>query len=478
MHSASKRYDVLLARAAGVSPRQVASLTGVPVRSQRRILHEEIPFGMSDQDLHQQRGVGRPTTLAGEFRELLRGWLELQPDCKVSELLRRLRSDHGYLGSKNPVYDFVATARPRKATALPIVRFEGVAGEFAQHDFGTLKVTYTEGTVEKLTFFAARLKYSRALHVTLVDGESTEAFLRGLEAAATAWGGLPLLNVVDNTKAAVLRRRRDPVSGKERIELNLHFASFLQEVGVLAEPTAPYSGNQKGSVENLVRFVKESFLQARHFRHRQDLERQLGEWLQYVNEGRPCDATGIIPVVRLQEELPRLKPLPRLPHGYGLLYHAVARPDGQVRWGGHGYSVPHGWIGQAVAVRVHREVVVLHYEGQQCVHPRTPANGRYSLLPEHRPALFKKPRGKLMAQRQIIMDLCPEGEAFFTELIHRRPHTWREQDLPVVWELFERVGDARMTGALRHCVGEQTIGAEYVRAHLDGWAAQPVGVAV
>lgn len=331
MHSASKRYDVLLARGAGVSPRQVTSLTGVPARSQRRILYEEIPFGMSDQELHQQRGVGRPTTLAVEFRELLRGWLAQQPDAQVSELLRRLRSDHGYQGSKNPVYDFVAATRPRKATALPLVRFEGVAGEFAQHDFGTLTVTYTDGTQEKLTFFAARLKYSRALHVTLVEGESAEAFLRGLEAAATAWGGLPLLNVVDNTKAAVLRRGRDPATGKERIVLNLHFASFLQEVGVLAEPTAPYSGNQKGSVENLVRFVKEGFLTARHFRSRTDLERQLGEWLHYANEVRPCDATGVIPAVRLQEELPRLKPLPSLPHGYGLLYHAVARPDGRVR---------------------------------------------------------------------------------------------------------------------------------------------------
>ena len=36
-----------------------------------------------------------------------------------------------------------------------------------------------------------------------------------MEAAAAVWGGLPLLNVVDNTKAAVIRRVRDPETGKD-----------------------------------------------------------------------------------------------------------------------------------------------------------------------------------------------------------------------------------------------------------------------
>ena len=114
---------------------------------------------------------------------------------------------------------------------------------------------------------------------------------------------------------------------------------------------------------------------------------------------------------------------------------------------------------------------MLHYHQEQVVHPRTPTNGRYSLLPEHRPPLFVKPRGALMAKRQILMDLCPEGEHFFTELVHRRPHTWRETDLPVAWDLFERQGEARMVEAFRYCVGVGAIGGEYLRAWLLGVAA-------
>jgi transposase len=193
-----------------------------------------------------------------------------------------------------------------------------------------LVVTYTDGQSEKLTFYAGRLKYSRALHVCLVEGESTEAFLRGVEAFGIAMGGLPLINVIANTKAAVLRRRRDPETGREQIQYKEQFATFLASVNVFAEPTHPYSGNQKGSVENLIRFVKEGFLLARRFRNRTDLLRQLDEWLEEVNHRRPCDATGIVPAVRLLQEQPYLRSLPFGEAGFGLSYAAVVRREGRV----------------------------------------------------------------------------------------------------------------------------------------------------
>lgn len=462
------RYDVLRAREAGLDAGTIERLTGVPPRSQRRIVQEEIPFGMTDSELHDARRLGRPSELKAPFRETIDAILAAEPQIPVSELLRRLRSDHGYPAGKNPVYTYVRAHRPTAPPPLPTVRFEGVPGEFAQLDFGSLSVTYTGAPGEKLTFFAARLKYSRALHVSLVPDESTEAFLRGLEAAGRAWGGLPLLNVVDNAKSSVLRREKDPGSGKERVHLNAHFASFLREVGVFAEPTYPYSGNQKGSVESLVKFVKHGFLLARRFQNRQDLEHQLAEWLRFVNEERPCDATGVIPALRLQEELARLRPLSFGARGYGLAFPAVVGPDARVRREGFQYSTPHGWIGQTVTLRLHREHLVLHYDGQQVVHPRQPANGRYSLLPEHRAPLFVKPRGAIMAKRQILMDLCPEGLQFFTELVHRRPDTWREQDLPAAWELFEQCGEERMAAALRYCVTHRAYGGEYLRAWDQG----------
>ena len=452
-----------------MGPRKVEEATGVPQRTQRRIVHEEIPFGMTDQQLHKKHRVGRPPALAQELRCVVDALLAEDPRIKTVEVLRRLRSEHGYAAGKNPVYDYVKEARPPRAE-LPVVRFEGVAGEFGQFDFGKLTVPYLDGTSETLIFFAARLKYIRMIHVCLVKGESTEALIRGMESAARAFQGLALINVIDNTKAGVIKRVRHPETGKETIHYQEQFGYFLQEMNILCEPAHPYSGNQKGAVENLVRFVKESFLMARRFQNRADLLRQLAEWQRQVNEERPCEATREIPAQRWAAELPRLRPLPLEEEGYGILYHAVVGRDAFVTCKGYRYSTPATWIGQPVFVRVHPTTVVLHYSGERVTHPRIPSNGRYSLLPEHRAALMVKPRGAVMAQRQILMDLCPAAEDFFTELVHRRPKTWREQDLPIAWELFEQQGEARMQEAFAWCVRREAIGGEYLRAWAEGVA--------
>jgi hypothetical protein len=52
-----------------------------------------------------------------------------------------------------------------------LVRFEGLAGEFSQHDSGEVLVRYQDGTEEKTLFFASRLKYSRWVEVTTVRDE-------------------------------------------------------------------------------------------------------------------------------------------------------------------------------------------------------------------------------------------------------------------------------------------------------------------
>ena len=233
MFSATTRYDVLRALAAGLDARRIEGLTGVPPRSQRRIAEEEIPFQMTDTQLQVRCGVGRPSGLSADVRQVIESLLVTDPVMHVSEVLRRLRSHHGFHGGKSAVYELVKRTRPVKSGPLPVIRFEGVAGEFAQHDFGELVVRFRDGTTERLHFYAGRLKYSRAMHVSLAPKESTEGYIRGMEQAAVRWGGLPLLNVVDNHKAAVLQRVKVPDTGEERIQYQPQFATFLQELSLI-----------------------------------------------------------------------------------------------------------------------------------------------------------------------------------------------------------------------------------------------------
>lgn len=73
-------------------------------------------------------------------------------------VLRRARLD-GYAGGKSALYEPIHSIRP-KAVRL-MTRFEGLPGEFSQHDFGQVDVHFLNGTKKRVHFFASRMKYSR-----------------------------------------------------------------------------------------------------------------------------------------------------------------------------------------------------------------------------------------------------------------------------------------------------------------------------
>ncbi|MCC6668579.1 MAG: hypothetical protein IT375_32845 [Polyangiaceae bacterium] len=70
----------------------------------------------------------------------------------------------------------------------------------------------------------------------------------------------------------------------------------MLDIGVSVEICAPRSGNQKGSVERLVGWVKGAFFKHRKFVDEGDLLAQLEAWVLEANTRTPCRATGAIPV--------------------------------------------------------------------------------------------------------------------------------------------------------------------------------------
>jgi len=88
-----------------------------------------------------QRQIGRPSTVAN-FRKQVVEILQETPDLAALEILRRVR-EAGYQGGKTVLYALGASLRPKPAK--PLVRFEGLPGEFSQHDFGQVEVEFLNG---------------------------------------------------------------------------------------------------------------------------------------------------------------------------------------------------------------------------------------------------------------------------------------------------------------------------------------------
>src|SRR5208283_2525773 len=177
MLSMLKRHEVEILLKAGHGKAEVARLTGVSLCSVKRIAQEGPVVHVDDAAERVQRQIGRPSTVAN-FRK------------PILEILQRVR-EAGYEGGKTALYALVASLRPK--SSKPLVRFEGLPGEFSQHDFGEIEVQFVDGASQRIHFFASRLKYSRLMRVSLVQDEAVESLVRTLAEHLASWGGRPLL---------------------------------------------------------------------------------------------------------------------------------------------------------------------------------------------------------------------------------------------------------------------------------------------
>lgn len=452
MYDAMKRHEIQVLDKAGLCNAAIVETTQVSLSTVQRVRHES-PIG-DHVPSPAERGVGRPSKVEA-FRSFVAEILKKEPALVTVEILHRARAK-GYDGGKSALYDLVAKLRP--SLEAPMVRFEGLAGEFSQNDFGSVLVRYGAGGYETIHFFAARLKYSRFVYVEIVPDERVESLVRALLNSFEAFSGVPLVCVFDNPKTVVIR-----VSGTT-IEWNKTFGQVALDYRFGPELCAPRRANQKGSVENLVGWVKGSFFKVRRFHDRQDLLLQLKQWLHEANEERPSRATGLVPRARMAEEEKRLRPLPIPAKDYALSFPTMVGPTAVVEHDGIRYSMPPESVGFPATLYLHLDRVRIVARRYEAEHPRFPLAGSSSVLPVHRSAMLAAVSGRrarLYYMRQQLLDLGSELEALLTELVHRHPCTW-QGEVEVLFENLQAAGERRFLRAVRTAVSRRLFGARFV----------------
>jgi transposase len=454
-----KRHEIQVLNKAGHKQAEIARLAGVSERSVRRVIQEDAVATVDDAAERSKRNIGRPAK-AERFRDFVIGELKKEPEVMSLEVLRRARLN-GYDGGKTALYSLIAAVRPQPQR--PIVRFEGLPGEFSQHDFGHVDVQFLDGTKKRIHFFASRLKYSRWVEVSIVPDERVESLVRPLVEHFEKMGGIPLLAVFDRPKTVAITWRKNG----EVTEWNQTFGSVMLELGLGVEVCWPRSPQQKGSVENLVGWVKGSFFKQRRFLDEEDLFKQLAEWHTDVNTQRPSRATNEIPGKRMVEEKARLRPLKVAPNALSLRFPVFVGPTGMVLHDTRRYSMPPDAIGMAGTLYLYRDKVRIVAGRFSAEHDRLVDKNAVSTLPEHRAqmvAAVSGKRGQRYLKRQHLLELGPPALDYLTELTHRQPREWiRHVDR--LHELLQQYGPSLLRSAFEHALREQTFGAEYV-AHF------------
>lgn len=450
-----KRHEIQVLLRAGHKPTDVSERTGASLDSVRRVKAEAEVTTTDDQAARRERKIGRPSK-ATPFAERVSAWLAEDPELPTQELLRRAL-EAGYDGRKTAFYAVVSALRPPRAT--PVVRFEGLPGEFSQHDFGHVDVRFVDGQKKRVHFFASRLKYSRFVAVTLVENERTETIVRCLARDFVAFGGLPLLAVFDRPKTIVEKGGK----GRDVEAWNATFAQAIVDIGVGVEMCAPRSGNQKGTVERLVGWVKGAFFKHRKFQDDADLRAQLTAWLVEVNTRTRSRATNEIPEARRLQELVRLRPIKVFPEKLALRIPIFVGPTAEVMFEGVPYSMPPEATHIAGTLFLYEDRLRILAGRFEALHRRRQKGEPPAPLPEHRAAKIASVHGKrakLYEKRQQVLNLGADALALLTEITHRDPKLAGRR-VEELYAMLERHGDDVMRIAIKRAVatGKLTVNA-------------------
>jgi transposase len=443
----------------GVLQEVIAKTCEVSLRSVERVLEEPTPTlgEVRAGELVGARPRGRPSKADEGVQEKVTALLELEPSIMATEVLRRSVA-WGYTGSKSAMSALVKRLRPEPKRE-PWVRFEGLPGEYAQFDFGEAWVTYIGGKREKVVFFAGRLKYSRYMHVLVVPNQQAETLVRALICCLFAFGGSPKEWVFDNPRTIRLS-----CWGKGPLVLHPYMRDLVAGYRVIPTFCAPRSGNQKGSVERLVGYTKKSFLFARKFADRADLQAQLVEWLREVNHDRPSDANGVIPDVARQQELRWLRERPTQVQAedHVLQDTATVTPMGTISWKGTSYFATATRLGAPATLLVRQDTleIIVGDGGERCTHVRRDGMGVVvQRLPGQRQDMLAVIHGRRKHstfRRQCLLELGRPAWDFMEVLVHRCPDGRWERPCTDLYELMQVHGDDAMRAAFVACCARRT----------------------
>ena len=330
----------------------------------------------------------RPSPVMGPYLGIVRQWLaddETAPRKQrhtARRIYDRLTSEHGFTGAEVTARQAVARLRGvRREVYVPL---EAPFGQIAQADFGSAVVTIA-GVRREVALFCLRAKASKVPFVVAYPTERLEAFLAGHVQAFAFFGGVFGELWYDNPKTAVVRILSGPLR-EEHERLSALRAHYLFHSSFCT----PGRGNEKGSVENLVGYVRRNALVpcTRSFASLAALNEHLRAW---------CERERVRHGEAWRLERAALQELPRHPFSPSVSRPVVATKTALVTVDRVRYSVPVTCAGTTLRAESFVGRVEL-YRGPErvAVHVRSYVRGETVLeLAHYLDAFARKPRAAL-----------------------------------------------------------------------------------
>jgi transposase len=303
--------------------------------------------------LLQPRSSTRKTILE-KYKPQIEELLRRDPFISSQTILQRIK-ESGYLGGYTIVRSWVNQRRElpyRSKEAFLELTFE--AGECAQVDWGEFGDLFNDGV--KIHCFVMVLCFSRLLYLEFTRSENFHEFIRCHENAFNFFGGVTQECWYDNLASAVTDRM-----GK-LVRFNSRFFAYMGHYGIHPQACNPARGNEKGRVEDGVKYIRSSFFAGREFKDFNDLKKQATFWQNETANKREHRVTRKIPILHF--EAGEKKTLIALnPHPYDTeeIFSKIVPPNFHIIYDANKYSVPWTLVGVGVTIRISDLEVKIFY---------------------------------------------------------------------------------------------------------------------
>lgn len=341
----------------------------------KMLLDEEIPkYRLENQ---------RPCPVMDPYRPIIEQWLredKLAPPKQrhnAARVFERLQDEYGFTGASSTVRRTVAQLR--QSVPEVFIPLTAAPGEQVQVDFGHAHVILG-GVDTKACLFCMRLKYSQVPYVIAFPTERLEAFLEGHVQGFAYLGGVPREGLYDNAKTQVVKI----LEGPQREE-HERFSSLRAHYLFDSHFCRPRHGNEKGAVENLVKYVRNHVLvPVPRYESWEELNASLLMWCNKEKDKHRAE---------WEEEQQALRPLPARPFNAARPLAVKVSRYSLVVVDRNRYSVPTEYVGQNLLAKAYvNRIEILDRSHVVATHARYYDRGHTSLQLEHYlSALERKP---------------------------------------------------------------------------------------
>lgn len=388
------------------------------------------------------------------YKDVIREWLESDKNQPAKQrhtarrIFNRLCEEYDFTGSESSVRRLVRQEKNILKEAF--VPLTADWGEQTQVDWGRAKV-YINNRLTEVSLFCLRLKASLVPFVRAYPTEKLEAFLDGHRRAFEWLGGVPWNLVYDNPKTAVTKILKGP-----HREEHVLFSSLRAHYLFGSEFCNPNSGHEKGTVENLVKYVRlNAMVPVPQVKSLEELNQILLGWCEKQRQIRKKD---------WEQEHKEFRPLPATPFKCSRTHMVKSNRLLLFQFDRNYYSVPVACGHQSLRIEAFVDRIEVYDNNQMvAIHARSYSRGEKIMELEHYlPVIATKPR---VVKNALVVRKLPEiYQKLRIELCYREPEGYREYAKILLLNMEFNFEDVLL--AIKESLKSGYVGFEHIRQLL------------